>query len=407
MAASPHQKIESASPQVRSVSIEGFLSFKKLELELRGLNVLIGANGSGKSNFLEFFNMLRYLFWGQTGELPRYVAQNGFADSIFHYGRETTQEIACSLDFDGVGPYSGFNIRLGSSIQADLFVQFEQLIGPAMGSQGENPVLGATFKTHPLIKDYSKQGAGHHLDPNMVMASKEIVAATTSIDRYHFRNTSLESPMRYTPNDRIEPRMSEQGANLAPFLHRIQQEHARDFENIQYAVKLAAPFIDSFQVEPLESEYGSYFIRWTESGNDYHFKSHQMSDGTLRLLALITALLQPEAYMRNLLLFDEPELGLHPRAQHLVAELMQNLSKRRQIIVATQSPVFIRTFKAEDIIVAERESEEQIVDEPANSGQKGWGTSLKRLDPQQLKPWLKKYDLGELYEKNVTGGRPN
>jgi len=124
------------------------------------------------------------------------------------------------------------------------------------------------------------------------------------------------------------------------------------------------------------------------------FGPHQLSDGTIRAIALITALLQPEENMPSIMLFDEPELGLHPAAIGLVAGLLKAISLKRQVIVATQSPILIREYKPDDIIVLERHENES-----------GRGESLfKRLDASALGKWLERFDLGKLYEMNVTGG---
>jgi predicted ATPase len=160
-------------------------------------------------------------------------------------------------------------------------------------------------------------------------------------------------------------------------------------------VQLIAPYIRDFVVEPQAANAQYVMLRWTDRSGDI-FGPHQLSDGTIRAIALITALLQPEEMMPSIMLFDEPELGLHPAAIGIVAGLLKMAALERQVIVATQSPILIREYDPEDIIVVERTED-----------QRGRGEStFVRLEREPLETWLEDFDLGELYEKNVTRGYP-
>lgn len=130
-------------------------------------------------------------------------------------------------------------------------------------------------------------------------------------------------------------------------------------------------------------------LEWTQKDSDYPFHVNQLSDGTLRLVALATALLQPDP--PTTMLFDEPELGLHPHALNLFAALVKKAASKTQIIVSTQSAPLLDNFQAEDIIVVERKEGE---------------STFKRLSSAELAEWLKDYSLGELWQKNILGGRP-
>jgi len=106
--------------------------------------------------------------------------------------------------------------------------------------------------------------------------------------------------------------------------------------------------------------------------------------------------MQPEELLPALITIDEPELGLHPSAVATVAQLIQAVSKKRQIIVATQSSRLIAAFAPEDIVVVERETDE--------SGR--GSTTFERLSKEALGTWLDDYDLGQLYDMNIMGGGP-
>ncbi len=134
-------------------------------------------------------------------------------------------------------------------------------------------------------------------------------------------------------------------------------------------------------------------LEWREKGSDFPFQAYHLSDGTLRFICLATLLLQPE--MPSTILIDEPELGLHPYAIVVLASLMRSATKRTQLIISTQSVSLVNQFDAEDLLVVNRKEHDHRYE-----------TLVERVDPDKLATWLEEYALGELWEKNVLGGRP-
>ena len=126
-----------------------------------------------------------------------------------------------------------------------------------------------------------------------------------------------------------------------------------------------------------------------ERDSDAYFNAHSMSDGTLRFVCLATLLLQPT--LPETILLDEPELGLHPYAIRVLAELLQSASATTQVIVSTQSVSLVNQFSPEDLLVVEREA---------------GNTVFKRPKSEDIQNWADDYGLGDLWEKNVIGGRP-
>lgn len=136
----------------------------------------------------------------------------------------------------------------------------------------------------------------------------------------------------------------------------------------------------------------SVILQWNEINTDLVFSAHQASDGTLRTIALLTLLLQPADNLPDVLILDEPELGLHPYAINIIGGLIESVSHHSQVILATQSPLLLDCFEPEDIIVVERRNRQSYFD---------------RLDGSNLKDWLEEYCLSELWNKNIFGGRPS
>lgn len=208
---------------------------------------------------------------------------------------------------------------------------------------------------------------------------------------YHFHDTSATAGVRGQRSVNVNEFLLPNGDNLAAFLYRIRETHPRSYERIRDVVRLAAPFFDDFKLRPTPMNPELIQLEWSQTDSDYPFLASQLSDGTLRFICLATALLQPSP--PSTMLFDEPELGLHPYALTLLATLFQQASKGfgRQVIVSTQSAPLLNEFAPEDVIVVERVE-----------GQ----STFRRLDPTDLSGWLEEYSLGELWQKNVLGGRP-
>jgi predicted ATPase len=182
---------------------------------------------------------------------------------------------------------------------------------------------------------------------------------------------------------------------LAAFLYRIQKTNATEYAKIRDVVRLAAPFFDDFKLRPIPTSPDMIQLEWQQRGSDYPFRANQLSDGTLRFICIATALLQPSR--PPTVLFDEPELGLHPFALTLLGNLFKQAtvaygaSMPAQVIISTQSAPLLNEFAPEDIIVVERTNGE---------------STFQRLKSAELSEWLEEYTLGELWQKNILGGRP-
>ncbi|MCY4361587.1 MAG: AAA family ATPase [Gammaproteobacteria bacterium] len=182
--------------------------------------------------------------------------------------------------------------------------------------------------------------------------------------------------------------LKEDAANVAPVLLRLREENGRCYQRIVDTIRLILPFFSDFELEP---HYDSLLLNWRERNSDQVFSVSQASDGMLRVVALVTLLLLPEQDLPDVLILDEPELGLHPYAINVVGGLIHAVSTKIQVIVATQSMPLIDCFEPTDIVVVEREGRSSV---------------FRRLDANALAEWLEDYSLSELWEKNVIGGRP-
>jgi predicted ATPase len=210
----------------------------------------------------------------------------------------------------------------------------------------------------------------------------------TGIRIFHFEDTSPNSPIRKASEVDDGRSLYDDGSNLAAVLYRLQRSHRDAYERIVTTIRQVAPFFHDFSLLP---DGPMILLRWTDRDSTYVFSADQLSDGTLRAIAMITLLLQPEDEFPRVIVLDEPELGLHPYAIEAMASLLRRVSASCQIVVATQSISLVNQFQPEDIIVTTRE---------------GSSSDFKRLRSEELENWLDEYSVGDLWRKNLIGGTP-
>ncbi len=351
---------------ISNLTIEGFKSFRRLErLELGPLNLLIGANGSGKSNLLAAFDLLARACSAQ--QLSVYVGKAAGADRLLHYGPKVTRNIRFQVGFeDGL---AGFTLLLRHAAENSLFSSL-------------------SIEGGELPRDFVDQ---LEVEAGVAPLSEFLDLRLAGWRAYHFADTGRTSPMKTTANLNDNRRLRPDGANLAAFLYLLQERHRIAYDQIRRTVQLAAPFFDDFVLAPLALNPETIQLEWRHVRSDAHFGASSLSDGTLRFMALATLLLQPAQLRPKLILLDAPELGLHPYAVTLLAAMLREASLESQLIVATQSPLLLDHFEPEDVLVTDRQN---------------GATTVRRLCAESLKVWLEEYSLGELWEKNEFGGRP-
>ena len=368
-----------ARPRLARLGLQGFKSIKALkEFTPESLTVLIGANGAGKSNFISFFRMLSHVM---AGNLQGHLTQTGKAHSWLHDGPAVTSEIRASFEIQAERGTNEYEFGLDYAANDRLYFQYERFrFLPAGITPGPRTALGSGHEESLLKASAEKQ------EPT----PKAIYAMLRKFVVYQFHNTSFTSRMRQAWNINDGQWLKEDAGNLAAVLYRLKEaaDTAEYYKRIVDTLHQSLPFFEDFQLYP---ENGDIILSWRERGTDCVFSAHQASDGMLRFMALTTLLLQPAHALPDLLILDEPELGLHPHAIATIAGLIKAASQNIQVIVATQSAPLLDAFEPRDVVVVERHGRE---------------SAFQRLDPNALQSWLDRYSLGELWDKNVLGGRP-
>lgn len=365
---------------LEKISIQNFKSIRTQELALGRLNVFIGGNGAGKSNLVQAFRFLREVV---QQNLANYSFERG-ADSLLYFGRKTSKFMEFFLEFGEASLSNGYRLRLTPTDAGSLMVNQETVY----------------FHDRARFKKPIDEYIGLGSKESELTSTKSRIAGWVRRDLdtyrlYHFHDTSDSAPVK-GPGPVDDNRFFRPDAsNLAAFLHVLQKQFPDHFRNIEDAVRQIAPFFERFNLEPSRLTPDKIRLEWKEKGSDAYFNATSMSDGTLRFICLATLLLQPR--LPAVVLLDEPELGLHPAAVSLLADLMSSAATKTQVLVATQSVTLVNQFEPEQVWTVDRVDGQSV---------------FRHLGKQDLTAWLERYGdyegygLGELWEKNVLGARP-
>ena len=352
------------------IDIQGFKSIKNLSLEMKPINILIGSNGVGKSNFVSFFKLLNKIY---DQRLQQYALQQG-ADNLMHFGRKKTKQIKGYLDFGN----NAYEFSLLPTSQNGLFIEREDSILPKGSSKYRDSFYNENLN-ESLIKvsnTYRDKYLSDHLESYKI---------------YHFHDTSETAPLRARAQVNDNRILRENGGNLPAYLYFLMMKHPKNYKRIESIVQSVVPDFDRFDLQPMVLDENVIELNWSELNQpEYYFNATHLSDGSLRFIALVTLLEQP--ILPKVIIIDEPELGLHPVAIEKLAALIKSVAARGcQMIISTQSVNLLNHFDAEDIITVDRVDGQSV---------------FSRLDSDSLCEWLKDYSLGELWTKSLIKGQP-
>lgn len=362
--------------KLEKLTIRNFKSIREQSLVLDPLNVFIGGNGAGKSNLVEVFRFLREIV---AQNLAGYTATKGGADNLLYFGRKTSPEMELFLEFSEGNTSNAYRVKLRGTDEDGLIIWEETAYYHDKSRYPKKP-----FDKHVASAD--KESKLKNVDH---ICARQVLSDLESYRVYHFHDTSDTAPVKSTCDVEDNRYLRSQAENLAAFLYWLQEKKQDHFANIQDTVKQIAPFFDGFRLAPSRLNEAKIRIEWKERGSDAYFNASSLSDGTLRFICLATLLLQPK--LPAVVLLDEPELGLHPAAVTLLADLLASAATRTQVIVATQSVTLVNQFEPNQVWTVDRTDKQSL---------------FRHLGREDMSAWLDDYALGELWEKNVLGARP-
>lgn len=366
---------------LKTIRLRNWKSIQDQTIELRHLNVMIGSNGAGKSNLISLFKMLNEMFAHQPG-FRNYVGKSGGADSLLYLGKRNSPTAEMELTFQAdTGLTRYFASWAAASGDSLIFTDEKVQFLPEDSTQWRTTELGAGHAESKLA-EFSDAG---------IVPANVALNLMRKCRLYHFHDTSDNASLRHPSNLSHDRYLFPDANNLATILYLFESQHPVSFKRISSAVKQLIPSFHSFLLEPSRLNKSKIEIKWFQQGSTYELGPHQLSDGSIRFVALAALLSQPKEMLPLLIALDEPELGLHPAALEKLAGIAKAASLNCQLFMATQSPVFLDYFEPENVLVANSEDGR---------------TNFSRLSTNELGCWREEYSLGEIWEKNVIGGGP-
>lgn len=354
---------------LKSLALAGYRSYdnnlEQNKIDLKDINIIIGANGAGKSNLISFLEMISFMM---TRGLRNYTARQGGAQSLFYFGTKQTDQIAGELQIhDANGKKEDhYSFSLERSATDQLYFAREQI----------------RYQDDAYYKPYEKDFGIGHLEAELSNAwdttARTLRNYLERLRVFHFNDTSINARIRSTTSTIDRTYLRSDGGNISAFLYQMREDSTSlpYYERIVRYIRMILPQFFDFVLEP--DVNGNLPLNWRPEGSEEIFGPHQFSDGALRFVALTTLLLQPSRTAPMTIILDEPEIGLHPYAISLLAKEIRMASKTSQIIVSTQSPTLLNEFSCEDIITAEYDNVNQR-------------SMLQRHKESDLREWLQEY----------------
>ena len=380
------------------IRVQGFRRLRDVDLKLRPLNVLIGANGSGKTSLLDVFSLLSA---SARGELKRSIRDIGGIDSNLTVLRDfkgyKTHLAGFELDRRGCGDQIvTYVISLspkGNTYQIpeeslthtdDTIALFRPYIDKVQGDviyyeQGDKLSPISEFRQDEFESALSQA-------PRVSRETMAFQASLASVTHYHVLDVSSRAPVRLPQQLREAKLPGQNGEDLAACLYWMRETDPDRFETIEDTLRVAFPSFERLNFPPVAA--GLLAITWKERDVKHPFFMHQLSEGTLRFLWLVTLLYSPG--LTEVTLLDEPEVSLHPELLSVLAGCLREASQRTQLIVATHADRLVRFLTPEEVVVLDMED---------------GATTATRADELDLGAWLSEYTLDQVWQNGRMGGR--
>lgn len=361
---------------IEQIGIYNYKSIRNAIVPLKRINILIGENGAGKTNFISFFEMIKALYDKRLGS---YMLSNGGINSQLYRGRKYSKAIKGLIDYNNTNAF---------------FFELQPGVGDKAFIEETGDYFNWSEENHKNYAEWSRNIWDKAVEESLISEfnysrAKHIQTLLRSFIVYHFHDTSKTSPMRQpcAIDDNITLRHD--ASNLPAILFRLQKTDVKAYKLIEATIRSVAPYFKCFKLSPMLADQSRIKLEWEEQDSDMYLDATSLSDGTLRFIALATLLLQTD--LPETIIIDEPELGLHPAAMVKLSAMIKRASAKAQIIIGTQSVTLISNFSIDDLIVVSR-----------NDNQ----STFYRLNENDFSHWLDAYSVGELWEKNIIGGRP-
>ncbi len=405
---------------IKRITLENFFSFSEsTTIELNaGVNILVGINGSGKSNFLK---AIRFLYESISGKgLEKLFLKDwGGFNTVANFNESKSDTIKLFYEFDcevinKVVNGNGYEFRENlvyeitihktgvtsyyveeylyngkEKKQTTPFVFLKMDNGKGIISTRENSKVGIqhypqndrsiSFKEQELILRQIS-------DPIRFLPLYTLKLAIDSISVYDYFDTTLESRIRQKSFDGIETKLLSSGENLVQILSRLKNHHTLQYEKIEEMLNKVNPNFKDISFDKLGN---NFYLTLREKKLAKTVGIEQISDGTLRYLLILSIFLNPDR--GNLVCIDEPEIGLHPDMINTTAEVIKKASTNSQVIIATHSPQLLNSFEIDDVIVFEKDENNKTI--------------VTRKTETDFENWSDDFLVGQLWLRGKIGGK--
>jgi len=379
--------------KINHIKIGGFRRLKDIDLPIRPFMVLIGANGVGKTSFLDAYSLLSA---SAAGGLNSKLSQFGGVSSVLT--RDKADSVSLFLDMDVPG-YKPLEYELNLTPKgAGYAISSEVLSQSKVGSTKSFKHIDSKdgdIRYYEIDKELLVRPNWEHNPletslfqvPKMYRQPEELRRILGSVTQYHVLDVGPRSPVKLPQQMKPADLPGADGEDLIPFLYYLRESNRDRYDAIEDSLRAAFPDFESLSFPPVAA--GMLALTWKEKNFRKPFFMHELSEGTLRFLWLVSLLQSPG--LSTVTMIDEPEVSLHPELLSLLSELMREAAKRTQLIVATHSDSFIRFLEPKEVVVMDSD------DDGCTAAR--WGDAL------DLDEWLNEYSLDEVWRMGRMGGR--
>ncbi|NEP44422.1 MAG: AAA family ATPase [Okeania sp. SIO2H7] len=375
------------------ISIQGFRCLLAVELEMRPLSVIIGANGAGKTSFLDVFSLLAD---SAKDKLGSKISEFGGLNDIITSGKADSLAISLLMSVPNEKPLEYYlkitpkgqfyEIEKETLIQSNISYIKQNGLRRDFFDIDEQRVAGTNLSALPkstFLNTIAKKYSRSESPPTII----QNILASCAFYKSSELNFGPQSPIRLPQLVQPATLPGFTGENLVSCLYYLRESYPDQFQIIEDTLFAAFPDFEKLSFPPAGK--GTLAMTWKDKNFSKPSYMHQLSEGTLRFLWLISFLLSPD--LPAVTLIDEPEVSLHPELLQLLVDLMREASERSQLIVTTHSDRLIRFLEPKEVVVCDMEDGVTTMK---------WGDSIK------LEHWLKDYSLDQLWAMNIIGGRP-
>lgn len=381
--------------KINRIKIGGFRRLYDVDLQIKPLMVLIGANGVGKTSLLDVLSLLSA---SAAGRLNSALSELGGVVSVLTRAHADAVSLLVDMEVPGHEPLE-YDLSL-SPKGSGYAITREVLSQRREGYPDEQPfkhidsrdgdIKYYKIEERSLLRpdwEHDPRETSLSQVPKMFRQPEELRRILGSATQYHVLNVGPRAPVKLPQQMKPATLPGSDGEELVSYLYYLREGDPDRFESIQDSLAAAFPDFEGLSFPPVAA--GMLAMTWKDKNFAKPLYMNELSEGTLRFLWLASLLQSPG--LSTITMIDEPEVSLHPELLSLLADLMREASQRTQLIVATHSDRLIRFLRSEEVVVMD-------------IGGDGLATATW-ADQMDLEEWLAEYSLDEVWRMGRMGGR--